>query len=85
MLYFSAGGREAGRDPYLRHVYRVGLDGTGLTLLTPEDADHAVSFSPDGRFFVDAYSRADVPTVSVVRRSETGRWSRSSRRPTSRS
>src|SRR5262249_7067795 len=30
-LYFSAGGREAGRDPYLRHVYRIGLDGGGLT------------------------------------------------------
>jgi dipeptidyl-peptidase-4 len=72
-LYFSAGGREAGRDPYLRHVYRVGLDGAGMTLLTPEDADHAVSFSPSGKYFVDAYSRADRPTISVIRRSEDGR------------
>lgn len=73
MLYFSAGGREAGRDPYLRHLYRIGLDGSGMTLLTPEDADHAVSFSPGGKYFVDAYSRADLPTVSVLRRSEDGR------------
>ena len=73
VLYFSAGGREAGRDPYLRHIYRVSLDGSGLTLLTPEDADHAVSFSPDGKYFVDAYSRVDLPTVSVLRRSEDGR------------
>lgn len=72
VLFFSAGGREAGRDPYLRHVYRVNLDGTGLALLTPEDADHAASFSPDGRFFVDIYSRADLPTVSVLRRAEDG-------------
>jgi dipeptidyl aminopeptidase/acylaminoacyl peptidase len=72
-LYFSAGGREAGRDPYLRHVYRIGLDGSGLTLLTPEEADHTGSFSPDGKYFVDAYSRADVPTVSVIRRSDDGR------------
>jgi dipeptidyl aminopeptidase/acylaminoacyl peptidase len=72
-LYFSAGGREAGRDPYLRHLYRIGLDGSGLTLLTPEDADHAVSFSPDGRYFVDAFSRADLPAVSVLRRSDDGR------------
>ncbi|MGH9387815.1 MAG: DPP IV N-terminal domain-containing protein [Vicinamibacterales bacterium] len=72
VLYFTGAGREAGRDPYLRHTYRVNLDGTGLTLLTPEDADHAVSFSPDGQFFVDAYSRPNVPTVSVLRRAETG-------------
>ncbi|HTK28866.1 MAG TPA: DPP IV N-terminal domain-containing protein [Vicinamibacterales bacterium] len=72
-LYFSAGGREAGRDPYLRHVYRIGLDGTGLTLLTPENADHAVSFSPDGRYFVDVFSRVDVPAVSVVRSAADGR------------
>jgi dipeptidyl aminopeptidase/acylaminoacyl peptidase len=72
VLYFSAGGREPGRDPYLRHLYKVGLDGTGLTLLTPEDADHNVTFSPDGAFFVDEYSRADVPTVSVLRRAQDG-------------
>lgn len=73
VLYFSAGGREAGRDPYLRHTYRIALDGTGLTLLTPEEADHTVSFSPDGKYFVDAYSRADVPTISVIRRADDGR------------
>ncbi len=72
VLYFSAAGREAGRDPYLRHAYRVNLDGTGLTLLTPEDADHTVVFSPDGKHFVDAYSRPDLPTVSVVRGAATG-------------
>jgi dipeptidyl aminopeptidase/acylaminoacyl peptidase len=73
VVYFSAGGREAGRDPYLRHTYRVGLDGRGITLLTSEDADHAVSFSPDGKYFVDSFSRADLPTVSVIRRSDDGR------------
>jgi dipeptidyl-peptidase 4 len=72
VLYFSGGGKESGRDPYLRHAYRVGLDGTGMKLLTPEDADHTVSFSPDGKFFVDAYSRPDMPTVSVLRRSADG-------------
>ncbi len=72
ILYFTASGREPGRDPYLRHLYRVSLDGTGLTLLTPEDADHDVSFSSDGAYFVDSYSRADLPTVSVVRRAADG-------------
>jgi dipeptidyl aminopeptidase/acylaminoacyl peptidase len=66
-LYFTAAGREPGRDPYFRHFYRIGFDGSDLKLLTPEDADHEVSLSADGRFFVDVYARPDVPPVSVVR------------------
>jgi dipeptidyl aminopeptidase/acylaminoacyl peptidase len=72
MLYFSGAGHEANRDPYLRHVYRTALDGSGLTLLTPEHADHAASFSPDGRYFVDVFSRVDLPTVSVLRSADDG-------------
>jgi dipeptidyl aminopeptidase/acylaminoacyl peptidase len=71
-VFFSAGGKEPGRDPYLQHLYRVSLDGTGLRLLTPEDAEHQVSFSPTGAFFVDTYSRADLPAVSVLRRAADG-------------
>ena len=65
--YFVGVGREKGRDPYFRHLYRVGLDGRNLTLLTPEDADHDVTLSPSGRFIADSYSRPDVPPVTVVR------------------
>jgi len=67
LLYFMAVGREPGRDPYFRHLYRIGMDGGNVTLLTPADADHDVSFSPSGRFFVDAYSRPDVPPVAELR------------------
>jgi dipeptidyl-peptidase 4 len=67
LLYFVAVGRERGRDPYFRHLYRIGMDGKNLQLLTPEDADHDVSFSPSGRFFVDAYSKPDVPAVAQLR------------------
>jgi dipeptidyl-peptidase-4 len=69
-LYVTAAGREKGRDPYFRHFYRVGLDGKNLKLLTPEDADHEVTLSPDGRYFVDSYSRPEVPTVTVLRDAE---------------
>ena len=44
VIYFSAAGREPNQDPYFRHLYSVRLDGRGLTLLTPEAADHV--FTP---------------------------------------
>jgi len=66
-IYFSAAGREHGEDPYLRHLYRVRLDGSGLELLTKESADHRVTFSASGKYFFDAYSKADAPPVFVVR------------------
>jgi dipeptidyl-peptidase-4 len=119
VLYFSAAGREQPGvvDPYLRHLYSIPIDqpGTVPTLLTPEPADHAVKFSPDGcrkkrrfraifsslknendhscqdwlgtrmrnadqkrarfrrAFFTDCYSRADLPTVAVLRAASDGR------------
>ena len=66
-LVVEALGREPGRDPYFRHYYRVGLDGRGWTSLTPEDADHAIQLSPDGRYFVDSYSTPATPPVIVLR------------------
>jgi dipeptidyl-peptidase 4 len=67
LLYFVAVGKEKGRDPYFRHFYRIGMDGKNLTLLTPDDADHDVAMSPSGRFFVDTYSKPDVPSVCDLR------------------
>jgi dipeptidyl-peptidase-4 len=67
VVYFLGVGKEKGRDPYFIHLYRVGLDGKNLTLLTPEDSTHQISFSPSGRFFVDSYSKPDVPPVAVLR------------------
>lgn len=66
-VYFTAGGAAAAEDPYQRVLYRVRFDGSGLQRLTPEDADHEIGFSPDGRFFVATHSRVDLPPVSVLR------------------
>src|SRR4029077_2229481 len=71
-VYFLANGREKNEDPYQTHLYCVGFDGKGLRLLTSENANHAVSFSEDGKFFVDNYSRPDFPGESVLRRGEDG-------------
>ena len=72
-IYFTARGREPGRNPYYAHLYRVGFDGSGLTLLTPEDANHIVEFSPGGAYFVDTYSRVEGQPVTVLRTAADGR------------
>jgi dipeptidyl-peptidase-4 len=41
-LVFSASGVDADPDPYVRKIYRIGLDGTGMTALTPSALDHEV-------------------------------------------
>ncbi len=71
-VYFVAKGREAGRDPYFDHLYRIGFDGKGLVLLTPENANHSVTMAPDGKYFVDSYSTPDVAPVTVLRQ-ESGK------------
>jgi dipeptidyl-peptidase 4 len=71
-VYFLANGSEKNEDPYQTHLYSIGLDGKDLRSLTPENANHSISMSPDGTFFVDSYSRPDLPGESVLRRSKDG-------------
>jgi dipeptidyl-peptidase-4 len=71
-VYFLASGREPNEDPYETHLYRINLDGSGLQLLTSENANHSVDVPPDSAFFVDNYSRPDLPGESVVRRAADG-------------
>jgi dipeptidyl aminopeptidase/acylaminoacyl peptidase len=66
-VVFTAGGREEGQNPYQRQLYRISLDGDEVVTLSAEDADHQVTASKSGRFFIDTYSRPDLPPVSVVR------------------
>ncbi|HZY63043.1 MAG TPA: DPP IV N-terminal domain-containing protein [Edaphobacter sp.] len=69
-IYFLAVGKEPGRDPYFSHYYSINFDGTGMKLLTPENADHSILSSPDGRTFVDIYSTPTEPQTAVVRDSD---------------
>jgi dipeptidyl-peptidase 4 len=66
-IYFLGVGKEPGRDPYFSHYYSIKFDGSDLKLLTPENADHAVTVSPDGKYFVDVYSTVTQPETAVVR------------------
>ena len=71
-IYFVGVGKEAGVDPYFQYYYSVKFDGKDLKLLTPENADHAITPSPDGRYFVDVYSTVTQPETGVVR-DDTGK------------
>ncbi|RYF17841.1 MAG: S9 family peptidase, partial [Flavobacteriales bacterium] len=65
-LYFLGHGKEAG-NPYFAYLYKIGFDGKGLTLLTPELGNHAITFSPSDNYFIDSYSQPDVPAVVNLR------------------
>jgi dipeptidyl aminopeptidase/acylaminoacyl peptidase len=67
-IYFTASGMYAGKDPYFVHFYRINFDGTGLVTYTEADATHSISLSSDMAYFVDTYSRVDLPQVSQLRR-----------------
>jgi dipeptidyl aminopeptidase/acylaminoacyl peptidase len=54
-------------NPYFSHLYKINFNGKGLTLLTPEDGNHTITFSPDYQYFVDSYSKPDVAPVIVLR------------------
>jgi dipeptidyl aminopeptidase/acylaminoacyl peptidase len=65
-VLFRANAREPGEDPYYMHMYRVGLDGSGLTLLNPGDFDHRSIASESNSYFVDNYSRVNTVPASAL-------------------
>ncbi|HLT43997.1 MAG TPA: DPP IV N-terminal domain-containing protein, partial [Luteimonas sp.] len=71
-VWFEGVGRVAGVHPYYRQLFKVSLDGGAPELLTPEAADHVISLSPDGTYFVDAYSTATEPPVTLLRKAADG-------------
>ena len=72
-IWFHAGGMNAGQDPYLLHYYRINFDGTGLVALTEGNGNHSLQFSPDRKFIIDTYSRADQSPAHELRRASDGK------------
>jgi len=70
-IWFEAGGMNPGEDPYFTHYYRINFDGTGLTRFTDADGNHTVTFSVGRKYYVDAWSRVDLPPVAQLRSTET--------------
>ncbi|NQZ81133.1 MAG: DPP IV N-terminal domain-containing protein [Colwellia sp.] len=69
-LIFTGAGREGG-DPYFHYLYSVNIDGTGLTLLTPEKKHHRITLSKDGLNFLDRISTPNIAEVSFIRNTKT--------------
>jgi dipeptidyl aminopeptidase/acylaminoacyl peptidase len=65
-IYFMADDREA-ENPYFSQFCKIGFDGKHLTVLTPESGNHDVTLSPSKKYFIDTYSKPDVPPVTVFR------------------
>src|SRR5258706_8706977 len=57
LVYFTA----TQRSPLERHLYRVALDGTGLTRITKDEGTHTAVLAPNDAAFSDTYSNA-APT-----------------------
>ena len=71
-IWFRACGLNKEEDPYHVHFCRINFDGTGLVRLTKGDGTHDIRYSPDRRYFIDRYSRVDLPPVHELRRSNDG-------------
>jgi len=65
-IIFTGGNKEPG-DPYFQYLYSINMDGTGMKLLTPDSANHSVTLSPSGNYFIDSYSTPIDPPVTVLR------------------
>jgi len=69
-IWFEASGMRAGEDPYFVHAYRINFDGSGLTPLAEADGNHHLEYSEDGKFYVDTWSKIDVPPTMALFRVE---------------
>ncbi len=71
-IEFRASGMDADQDPYQIHYCRINFDGTGLVRLTEGDGTHTLLYSPDGAYYLDTWSRVDLPPVTELRRTRDG-------------
>ncbi|WP_455627564.1 DPP IV N-terminal domain-containing protein [Parabacteroides johnsonii] len=67
VVYFLVNGKDKDENPYYEHLYRVGLDGSGLQQVTPGDYFHTVSMDDNAAFVVNNYSRVNtIPRTDLM-------------------
>lgn len=67
-VYFTAHGDR--QRPYDTQLYRVNLEGNGLTRLSEGTGEHNVQFAPSKKFFLDTHSSVDRPPAVELRRDD---------------
>jgi dipeptidyl-peptidase-4 len=55
-----------------KHLYRIGLDGTGMKRISEETGTHRIRFRPDGKYYLDEHS-ANERFPELVLRSPDGK------------
>ena len=71
-IWFTATGVFKDQDPYHVHNFVVDFNGKNLTHLTEGDGTHEIKYSPSGNYYIDRYSRVDLPRITELRRAENG-------------
>ena len=71
-IWFAASGMRKNEDPYFQHYYRIDFDGTHLTPLTTATRLSRRGFSSDMNYYVDNYSRIDMPNIAELHRTDDG-------------
>lgn len=77
-IYFTA----LEKSSVERHLYRIRFDGSGMERISKEDGTHLVSFSPDARYYFDAYSNiSTLPSLTLREAGGEAKLSLASPRP----
>ena len=67
LVWFFAVGVQSDDDPYHEYLCQCRLDGSDFRVLSAGAGTHAVEWSPDRRWFIDRWSRVDLPPITELR------------------
>ena len=71
-VYFYGYGGDPDIDPFYYRLYKADMDREGAVCISPEDGQHHVQFLKSRRYYIDTYSRADLPP-RILLKDNTGR------------
>ncbi|MBN2843210.1 MAG: DPP IV N-terminal domain-containing protein [Sedimentisphaerales bacterium] len=70
-IYFTASGYYTDQDPYYIHYFRINFDGTNLKAFTTANGTHELFWSPGRNYYIDKWSRIDLPPVCELHKADT--------------
>jgi dipeptidyl-peptidase 4 len=72
-LLLKIAGRDPNQDPYHAHFLKIGIRQNIFSPMTDGDGTHKLTFSPDRAYYLDTYSRVDLPPTTEYHRSIDGK------------